>query len=279
MRYLLDTNVFYDLASGELDYSKFIGQFRGDNFYGCPINCIEIITSPNPFDLRKNAVDMFLKCLSEGMRILPDSNYALRYQLKEGLFEDTGEVTNLIQGIRIFCKADSEKELKQGFRFGYHPKIYKQNLDDIIIERNSTYEGWQVECEIMKKKIIAHYGGKDKLRGQPLKDYRKEKKDIFTYENALPGLLDKVYLSLGEMLENVTSLPDNLKPYADLYFMYCIRLFEDDANSEKNDFGDIEQLIYYGQYIDKFITSEGKWFDLAVRAGYTNMYVTPDILC
>lgn len=275
MRYLLDTNIFYDIASKKIDYYKIVSLFKSNNFYVTPINIIEIISSTNnDFNTRKNAAIKFIDCVSEGAVLLCDSNMALEQQLKNSIIYPHSE-NDYMQLIRLFTTMDSENGFNSKIKWGYNNKVYSIDYDNIRRTRNKAYKGFCTSCLDMKSKIIKAYGGVHRLSGRSLKEYRNDKKQLLNYNIVTKSLTKRINNCYSKCYSPPSVIPKNLKPYADLYHIYCVRLFEDNAKPDINDFGDIEQLVYYGKYADILITREKRWLKLAKRAGYNKLILSP----
>lgn len=258
MRYLLDTNVFYDLASEDISLVDFVAKYGNDKLFCAPISFVEIITSLNDFIDKQSAAKQMITLIDKhGMKILPNSNDALLEQHGGKALTSVEKSTNTLGNMRIYA-THSEQEIEN---------LPNNPVEEMRVARNITYKFWAIAIANERDDIIADYGkkGGKKLTGTSLRKFRNEIHIRLSYNHVNGELIKKLELAHGVNISNVPSvIPQDLKIFADVYRTHMHKLVEGTPRKTKkneNDFGDIEQFLYYGLYVDRFITSEDWWFN------------------
>ncbi|MCK4594781.1 hypothetical protein KAU45_09790 [bacterium] len=247
MKYLLDTNVPYDLVDGTLNAIKFFNHFRSDDLYVSPLNFMEIITSTkHPFSAKKCVARQLLK-----FEMLPNTNEVLKEQLT-GIKAEGKDTSTIISNIRVYSETSDETSLES-------------YINEIRDDRLRAYKGFKDEVRVVIDKLYSFYGGREKLEMVKYQTLFDDLPQLFNYEIIYTTLKCRYCDIFGK--NGVSSfpetLPDNLYLYANAYYAYLLRIAVlRKSNGSKytpmfNDFGDLEQLIYYGLYFEKFMTSDG----------------------
>lgn len=199
---------------------------------------------------------------------LSSTNVALGEQLDEAFSVEVDD--SQLELIENFIKATSE--------YSYTMKRTRESaIKKLRRDREKAYNEWKDDVLKIKRKKSSKT--RELQEEKPYTDSCSEaiRNDYYNRE-ILEPLTAKVRDVFHDKRYNPSAiLPKNLIVYADIYYAYIVYLVSnrDKPKPRGNDFGDFEQLLYYGKYFDVFLTEDSKFLKRAEEAGHANSVQKP----
>lgn len=248
MRYLLDTNVFYDLEDGTLDEEAFEEHYKDHDLYSSMINFIEISTSTRTDTAKK--VNVARKLLEYDM--VPDSNEVLKEHLIGKKARSNSAI--YINNINAFVSNPGDQQVLE----------YLEKIERV---RTDASSGFKKDFDRFRSNLYKYYGGKKNLESNDFKDLIDDLPDLIDERIMLDTLTDRCRNAFKDSsIEcKYEKIPTGLRTYVDAYYAYFLRKIVGGEVAHYNDYCDLEQLIYCNLYVDKVLSSDSMINDILVN--------------
>ncbi|MBD3398703.1 MAG: hypothetical protein GF399_00020 [Candidatus Coatesbacteria bacterium] len=248
MRYLLDTNVFYDLEDGTLDEEAFEEHYKDHDLYSSMINFIEISTSTRTDTAKK--VNVARKLLKYDM--VPDSNEVLKEHLigEKALNNSAMYISN----INDFVNNPGDQQVVE----------YLQDIEGV---RTNASLAFKEDVNRIRPILYIYYGGKKNLESNNFNALIDDLPDLIDEGKMLDILTDRLRDAINDnsIKCKYEEIPTGLRTYVYAYYAYILRKIVEDEVALYNDYCDLEQLIYCNLYVDKVLSSDSMINDILVN--------------
>ncbi|MCD4733650.1 hypothetical protein K8R78_05375, partial [bacterium] len=216
MRYLLDTNIFYYLSSGELVLND-LPNINSNVFYISPISIFELLCNDSPYESRIGPIKEVNKLLDKGM-ILLDGNFvaiAQHFRVENPAVKNDYSKDNLKYDLIDFAHPDT-------------PIVnMKRMLEPMKRKFYEAKDVWLKGMKATKENHIRHYHGnikKLKLSGSSLRTFR-DNKESFLEEYRLglsSGMIKALEVRFNTSIGDHGAVPSSFRPYTDvlMYYLY-----------------------------------------------------------